>query len=171
MQNIGIVAATDCDWAAAQAKPNEGRNLRTKLARQGVPFFIPSEEIRRTYTRSNGKSYPKTISRSLYPGYCFIPVSAIDEAWETTNLSRVRVDSWEGRMRRELIAIEAEMGWRKFFDADMKVGRMIRVAFGPLEGIRGEVSGVRRDRVQFYVTILGRPAEMEMDIGDLELAS
>lgn len=170
MQNQGIVASSSGEWCALQARPNEGTRFKAKVARIGLPHFIPAIEIKKTYYTAHGKR-ERVWQRPMYGSYIFFPTDAVQDALKTTNVARVRYDSWPGRMRRELIAIEEEMGRLQAFDSDMRPGRLVRVNHGSLEGTTGTLKEIRRDRAFLFVSILGAPREMEMDVIDLELAS
>lgn len=170
MQYTGIVASSEGEWCALQSRPNEGARFKTKISRIGIPHFIPSIEIKRTYYTAHGKR-ERVWHRPMYGSYIFFPTDAVSDALKTTNVARVRYDNWPGRMRRELIAIEEEMSRLQAFDSDMRPGRLVRVNYGPLEGTTGTLKEIRRERAYLFVTLLGAPREMEMDVADLELAS
>lgn len=128
------------EWVAAQVKANCEKRLALDLLARSVPYYLPMGE---SVTRSGRKTRVTNIP--LFKGYVFVAPPASDasvcfEPHRNRTLKIIPIRDQLG-FRREIENVElALVACPRLEPCPFVVtGTEVRIARGPLEGVRGKV--------------------------------
>jgi transcription antitermination factor NusG len=161
-------------WWIAFTKSNRHYDFITLADRAGIEFFLPMAE-RVTQTREGKRrisSYPLFGAYAFIRGTIYMPADAL----ATKMLRQIIPVVDQDRLRRDLANLEKAMSGpngRRMERCDIAVvGKRVRVADGPFEGVCGTVAGHRGNSELLLIQVEGMMggAVMEIDAGKLEPA-
>lgn len=134
--------ATEARWFALRTAHRHEKVAAAQLARNGIPYFLPLQRVRRHYRR-------KVVERELclLPGYVFVHVSraALPALYRIPQVSFLRV----GRQRLDIPPAEIELLRRIVGDRELdleweltpftnwRAGQAVEIIGGRLTGTRG----------------------------------
>ncbi len=164
--------AEDCSllgWAVVRTKANRERLAITNLAARDLDIYCPRILLNRWHTRAPRGPVP------LFSGYIFVRKTPDLSAHTLRYCSGVQYpvvfDGVLARVENEFIeALRAMEGDRGFIlheeiDRGLKVGCLVNVTGGSLDGVQGVFDGYvnGRDRARIFVEFLRRRTVMEVE--------
>lgn len=165
-------------WFICSTWSRHEMTLAEHLAREGVNFFLPLVRIKREKLNGSGRKRKMVVERPKFSKYLFLngqdarEVAQLHSRRSTTvfhTISAVAPKS-QGTLHAELVQLYRQYQVNPFIGivADMVLGQRVRIKFGPLEGIEGNLQRIDEDaaRVWLNVTMLGQgtPLEVEMEM-------
>jgi len=152
-------------WFAVHVRPRHEKSVSRGLNAKGYREFLP------TYTtRSRWADRYKDVERPLFPGYLFCQFNPKQRLLilETPGVASiigfgnrpVPVDEEEIRSVRAIV----ESGLPVAPHVPLKIGHRVRICAGPLNGLTGTLSKVRKtDRLVVTVGLLQRAVAVQID--------
>lgn len=159
-------------WYVLHARPRCEKKVGGACADSGIRHYLP---LRKSRPRRRKGQRQYTFDIPLFPGYAF---ACLDRS-ERHQLLRTKwlvrtIDVVDQRLLleelRNVYLAASGCGDELTLFPQLKRGRWVRVARGPIAGVVGRVSE-RRDglRVVVNVTILGTAVAAEVDMADVEM--
>jgi transcription antitermination factor NusG len=150
-------------WWVARVKPRQDKALAWDLARLGVGYYLPML-TKRTRRRDNGKLRKSLVC--AFPGYLSVTdyeerKAEILRTGRILNLIKV---SGQEQFVRELEQIYQALSHSTELEVQphLAVGRRVMIASGPMQGIEGIVTDLRRPRKVFLNVEIFNRAVMVM---------
>ncbi|OGP59723.1 MAG: hypothetical protein A2V67_02945 [Deltaproteobacteria bacterium RBG_13_61_14] len=150
-------------WWVARVKPRQEKALAWDLARLGVGYYLPML-TKRTRRRDNGKLRKSLVC--AFPGYLSVTYykerkAEILRTGRILNLLKV---SGQEQFVRELEQIYQALSHSTELEVQphLAVGRRVMIASGPMQGIEGIVTDLRRPRKVFLNVEIFNRAVMVM---------
>lgn len=140
----------------------DNRNLRDQIKEIRVP-------MREVVETKDGKT--KVSEKKLFPGYVMINMILSDDIWYIIRNTR-GVTGFVGPEAKPIPLSEDELVTMGFLEKpivvdEFKVGDMVTVTEGPLEGYQGEINEVipAQSKVRVNLSMFGRltPTELEFN--------
>jgi transcription antitermination factor NusG len=156
-------------WYAASTRANHEKNVAEHLAARSVEHFLPLyESVRRWKDRRVRLQMP------LFPGYVFVRISLRDRLRVLQIPSVASLVSFNGipaalsETEIETLKASLELGIQVVPHPYLNVGRRVRVAAGPLEGLEGIVIR-KKNALRFVISLdlIQRSVVVELDQADL----
>jgi transcription antitermination factor NusG len=156
-------------WYAASTRANHEKNVAEHLAARSVEHFLPLyESVRRWKDRRVRLQMP------LFPGYVFVHISLCDRLRVLqipSVASLVRFNGIPAALSEteiETLKASLEQGIQVVPHPYLNVGRRVRVAAGPLEGLEGIVIR-KKNALRFVISLdlIQRSVVVELDQADL----
>ena len=153
-------------WVALQVKPNHERAAAEHLAMRDCEYYLPLLCGRRQWS-----DRVKQVESPLFPGYLFCRYEPKRRAAILSTFGVLRILGY-GRdpalvSTEELEAIQRLTSSGLTYERShyLHVGHRVRVRFGPLAGLEGLITGHKKGRVQFAVsvTLLHRSVTVDID--------
>ena len=163
-------AESDEHWFALYTRSRQEKQVARACEWHGVRHYLPLRE-NRTFT-SRARSYQVPV----FPGYLFacLDPERRQLLLSTGRILKVIVVRAEREFLAELWQIRAvlESGTGLRLVSALRRGDWVRVERGPLAGVEGLVTDLRRrrkcDRLVLNMSILGRGIAVEIDLADVE---
>jgi transcription antitermination factor NusG len=160
-------------WYAIYTRPRHERKVAVELGMRGIETWLPTFCVRRRWSDRY-----RVVEEALFKNYLFVRVDDARRAESVAPYGAVcLVTSGSGRPAvipdpevesvRIMVASDLPYNRHPF----LKVGRRVRVRYGPLEGCEGTL--VRRkgiDRLVVNIALLQRSIEAEVDAAWIEPA-
>ena len=150
-------------WWVARVKPRPEKALAWDLARLGVGYYLPML-TKRTRRRDNGKLRKSLVC--AFPGYLSVTdyeerKAEILRTGRILNLIKV---SGQEQFVRELEQIYQALSHSTELEVQphLAVGRRVMIASGPMQGLEGIVTDLRRPRKVFLNVEIFNRAVMVM---------
>jgi transcription antitermination factor NusG len=150
-------------WWVARVKPRQEKALAWDLARLGVGYYLPML-TKRTRRRDNGKLRKSLVC--AFPGYLSVTdyeerKAEILRTGRILNLIKV---SGQEQFVRELEQIYQALSHSTELEVQphLAVGRRVMIASGPMQGLEGIVTDLRRPRKVFLNVEIFNRAVMVM---------
>lgn len=125
---------------------------------------IPMEDV----VEKHGDT-EKIVSRKVFPGYVVIKMVMNDESWYVVRNTR-GVTGFVGPGSKPVPLSEAEierMGVEtvRHADIDFKVGDLVEIKSGPMEGFSGNIEKIEKETGTLWVTVsmFGRETSVEIN--------
>ena len=166
----GVVAPLQSHWYAAHVCSRHEKQVARQLEERRVSCFLPVYRSVRRW-----KDRRKELDLVLFPGYVFVHLDLKDRLRVLQVPSVVRFVSFRGHPAplpdSEIEALSNGLagGVRAEPHPYLKVGRRVRVKYGPLAGAQGIL--VRRKdkfRVVLSIDLIMRSVAVEVDEADVE---
>src|SRR5271155_694035 len=152
-------------WFALQVRTRNEAGVAEQLNRQGYERFLPLYKVRKRWS-----DRIKEVDAPLFPGYLFcrfdpqdrLPILKTPGVMQIVGFKNgpVAVDESEIQALHTVIAAEAPHQPWPFLTA----GDRVRIESGPLLGLEGILTEVRRShRLVLSVTLLQRSVAVEID--------
>jgi transcriptional antiterminator RfaH len=151
-----------CDrgrWYAVQCQPHREGGAAVHLANQGFQAFLPRREKTRRHARKI-----ETVRAPFFPGYLFVHLDLTCQRWRSVNgtfgVSRLvmqgdRPAPAPHGVVEALIDACGEDGVLRW-QADLAVGKPVRVVVGPFSDLIGELEQLTdAGRVRVLLNIMG----------------
>jgi transcription antitermination factor NusG len=157
------------NWYAASTRANHEKNAAEHLAARSVEHFLPLyESVRRWKDRRVRLQMP------LFPGYVFVRISLRERLRVLQIPSVASLVSFNGipaalsETEIETLKASLELGIQVVPHPYLNVGRRVRVAAGPLEGLEGIVIR-KKNSLRFVISLdlIQRSVVVELDQADL----
>ena len=159
-------------------------NLKRRVESMGLEELIfriiVAEQEVPVMDRETGLPSGKTRMKNLYPGYVFVEMIMTDYAWyvvrNTPGVTGFVGSSGKGTKpfpvpREQVEPVLKRMG---MVDDSMydryKVGDLVKVIHGPLEGTEGNILSINKDTgvVEVETVFFGRSTKVEVDFSEIE---
>ena len=159
-------------------------NLKRRVESMGLEELIfriiVAEQEVPVMDRETGLPSGKTRMKNLYPGYVFVEMIMTDYAWyvvrNTPGVTGFVGSSGKGTKpfpvpREQVEPVLKRMG---MVDDSMydryKVGDLVKVIHGPLEGTEGNILSINKDTgvVEVETVFFGRTTTVEVDFSEIE---
>jgi transcription antitermination factor NusG len=166
----GVVVPLQSHWYAAHVCSRHEKQVARQLEERRVSCFLPVYRSVRRW-----KDRRKELDLVLFPGYVFVHLDLKDRLRVLQVPSVVRFVSFNGHPAplpdSEIEALNSGLagGVRAEPHPYLKVGRRVRVKYGPLAGAQGIL--VRRKdkfRVVLSIDLIMRSVAVEVDEADVE---
>jgi transcription antitermination factor NusG len=157
-------------WFALQVRPRHEKTVSTILAAKGYERFLPTCRLRRRWS-----DRIKVIEQPLFPGYVFCRshTCLLGVARETPGITRIV--SFGGRpyplAEEEIEALQRVVESKREVCPVpyLKIGEKVQVITGPLTGIRGIITQLKkRERLIISVDLIMK--SICVDIAHAEIA-
>lgn len=164
------------DWWMIRTKGRQEDAMSRVLKIEGVPHFIPQEEVTQIYNIAGGGTKRVTYTRKLWPTYVF--ACGGSDAWYAMNDCSARASRPEQikqtrRLLEQLRAyqIAMESGMRLSRPQGLKTGISVEVTQGPLRYLKGKIEnldpeGRKPQRVWLNMELLGSSRSVEIESSD-----
>jgi transcription antitermination factor NusG len=158
-------------WCALYTRARHEKQVDQRLQQCGVECFLPLLKV-----LSRWKDRKKMVQKPLFPGYLFVRI-AQDQILQVLGMKGVvRILGPELKRPSEVPESEiqairtlTENGSKVDPYPYLKVGRLVRVKYGPLKGLEGLLVKKRaRHRLVISVGVLRRSVATEICAGDVE---
>lgn len=153
---------------------NVKANIEKIIANRGmydyiVDMQVPLEEVTEI---KDGKK--RTVIRKKFPGYLMIKMILTDETWYVVRNSRGVTGFVGAGSKPEPLSdeeIEAMGVESKSVEVPFKVGDMVKVKQGALEGFDAVVDSINFDKRKavVFVSMFGRETKVEIDFEQVDL--
>lgn len=157
-------------WYAIWTRSRHEQMVREQLERKGIDAFLP------TITRwSRWKDRKKQIAWPIFPGYCFVRMTAAERLPVLKCSGVVNIVSFNGDIAP--IPDQQIQAIRQLIDTDLQFdpcplireGMLVEVVHGPLRGVVGRL--VRKGshaRLVLAVELIGQGVSVEVDAADVK---
>ena len=135
---------------------------------QSVEHYLPMRREVKVYQR---RKVP--VDKPIFPGYLFaaFDIEGRSELLKTNHIVRIIEPDDDTRLLFELEQV------RKALDVDptlgaanaIRSGYLVRIKYGPFQGIEGIVTSLRSGSIRLNVELIGRAAAMDIDPDLLEI--
>jgi transcription antitermination factor NusG len=152
-------------WYALQVRPRFERHVQLHLEEKGYPVFFPTYSVSRQWS-----DRVKTLTLPLFPGYLFcrfsvqarLPILVTPGVNQVVGAGKVPIMVEEEELQAVRRVIESGVAAQPW--PYLKVGEMVRIETGPLEGLTGIVTRIRNAyRLVVSVSLLMRSVAVELD--------
>ncbi len=145
----------------------ENRNLGDMIQ----DIVIPTETV--TEVKDDGTK--KEYERKIFPSYIFVKMVMTDETWYIVRNTR-GCAGFVGPEGKPIPLTEEEIRnigvEKKVVEVNYKVGDLVKVIDGPIEGFGGTVESVDVDenKVQVRVSMFGRETLVDFELDQIEIS-
>lgn len=152
-------------WFAVQVKTTHEKRVAGLLDQRGYERFLPTYRQRRRWS-----DRIKEVDQPLFPGYVFcrfapqarLGVLKTDGVYRVVGIGPVPAPIDEDEILAIQHAVESGLAVRPH--PFLVAGQRVRIDGGPLAGVQGLVTDVRRrDRLVLSVSLLQRSLSVEID--------
>lgn len=152
-------------WFAIRVKSQRERMVATAIRQKGLEEFLPQYKSRHRWSDRF-----KSVELPLFPGYVFcrinptfrLPILTVPGVLHFVGLGRVPVPIDDAEI--DAIQSAVRSGLRVEPLAYLNVGQRVRLAEGPLTGLEGILTEVRKQyRVVVSLTLLQRSVAVEIE--------
>jgi len=158
-------------WCAVYTRARHEKRTWQRLQERGVESFLPLLKV-----LSRWKDRKKMVQKPLFPGYLFVRITENQILQVLIIKGVVRILGPDLKQpsvvpRSEIQAIRTltENGSKVDPYPYLKVGRLVRVKYGPLKGLEGLlVRRRKRHRLVVSVGVLRRAVATEISAADVE---
>jgi transcription antitermination factor NusG len=158
-------ALTDTAWFAVQVKSTHEKRVASLLDQRGYEQFVPCFVDRRRWS-----DRIKEVEQPLFPGYVFCRFAPQARLGVLKTEGVYRIVSFGSEPaaidEQEIAAIRhaVDSGLRLRPHPYLTAGQRVRIEGGPLQGVEGIVTDVRRrDRLVLSVNLLQRALSVDID--------
>ncbi len=132
---------------------------------------VPTETV--TEITKDGKT--REVERKIFPGYVLVKMIVTDDSWFVVRNVR-GVTGFVGPSGSPVPLTEAEVASlgveTHTVEVTYKVGDIVEIIYGALEGFNGKVEAVDTEKgiVTVVLSMLGRDTSVELELDQVELA-
>ena len=161
----------DKRWYALYTRARHEKQVDRRLEERGLESFLPLLKV-----LSRWKDRKKMVQMPLFPGYLFVRIAEnqILQVLGVRGVVRIlgpdlRKPSEVPESQIQAIRTLTENGAKVDPYPYLKVGRLVRVKYGPLKGLEGLlVKKQKRQKLVISVDVLGRSVATEISAADVE---
>lgn len=169
VEDVQIQSGTPV-WHVAHVKPRCEKKMAEYCAKNAVMCELPLREETKIYQRRR-----VTVSKPVFPGYCFLYYGESDRVTllKSNLLVRVLTVMDQAKLVRELQQIRQALAVDPSLNAcaAFEKGKRVAIRSGPFRGLEGVVQMVRgKARVILNVEMIGRGLAVEVGMEVLEPA-
>lgn len=162
------VGETAGQWHVLHTRSRQEKAVARALEAGAITHYLPLVPSV-TYQRSR----KVVVEKPLFASYLFLygPIDATYFAISTKRIANVIPVTNQDLFERELLQIREALtrGAELIVDDRLVVGRRVRVAAGPFQGIEGHIEQCAKPhRLILQIAVLGRSASLEIDRDLLE---
>lgn len=160
------------NWYALYTCPRHEKCVAQQIEQRSIVCFLPLYRSVRRW-----KDRRKELDLALFPGYVFVRIALEDRLRVLQLPSVVRLVSFHGQPAalpdQQIEQLRERMAHGRMEPHPyLRVGRRVRVAGGPMQGLEGIiVRRKQRCRVVFSLDVIMRSVAVEVDERDLEALS
>jgi transcription antitermination factor NusG len=158
------------NWYALYTRPRHEKKVEQELTNRGIEAYLPTHNVRRRWSDRY-----KTVEEPLFKGYLFVHADEHDyrKALQPHGaLSFITVEGVpavipDDQVEAVRILVTSELPYNPH--PYLKVGRKVRVNYGPLEGCEGVLTRKKGlTRLVVSVHLLQRSIEAEVEAAWIE---
>ncbi len=161
----------DSEWIVLHARPRCEKRILEVCQQQGAVGYLP---VRRKTHKYGGRV--REFTSPLFSGYAFALVDPRQKAFlrQNRNVANILDVVDQETLVRQLqqIRVALESGNDIEVLPYLEIGRIVRLAHGPLRGLEGRVTRIKgRSRIVVNVDMIRESVAVEIDLSWLDPAS